>query len=212
MALGFVDTDRIVRNDGAEPGMTLFLTKPIGTGMIATAIKRGVATGEQVGAAIATMTALNVDASEAMLRAEAESATDVTGFGLLGHLRRMLEASGCAAEVEAAAVELLPGVLDLARRDVVPGGTKRNHAWLQETTHWGELPPPEQLVLADAQTSGGLLIATTDPARLSDELRRGGAAFSDIGRVVDGVAGRISIRGTLRSPADDEGGAQPRDP
>jgi selenide, water dikinase len=197
IALGFVDPDRAIRNDAAAPGMRLFLTKPIGTGLIATAIKRGVATEEQARLAIDTMTGLNAEAAEVMVAAGAAAATDVTGFGLLGHLRRMLEASGCAAEVDAAAVPLLPGVLELARLDVVAGGTKRNLAWLRETTGWGELTPPEQLVLADAQTSGGLLIATSDPDRLRERGAAEAVALTDIGAVVDGVPGRITVTGGL---------------
>jgi selenide,water dikinase len=193
IALGFVDPAHIVRNSSAEPGMTLFLTKPIGTGMISTAIKRGVATDDQLRAAVDTMTMLNADAAAAMARADVGAATDVTGFGLLGHLRRMLEASSCAGEVDARAVPLLPGVHELARRDVVAGGTKRNHAWLNETTDWGTLTKPEQIVLADAQTSGGLLIATARPEELRRELDAAGVAHAEIGGVRDGDPGRIAV-------------------
>jgi selenide,water dikinase len=202
IAMGFVDPGGIVRNAGAEPGMTLFLTKSIGTGLISTAIKQGVASDEQVQAAIATMTVLNADASAAMVRADVAAATDVTGFGLLGHLRRMLEASGCAAEVDAQAVPLLPGALDLAQRDAVAGGTKRNHAWLNETTDWGALNRPEQIVLADAQTSGGLLIATSRPSVLRTKLEERGVLFSEIGEAVAGEPGRIRVRGHLRAETE----------
>jgi selenide, water dikinase len=197
IALGFVDPAGIVTNAAATPAMTLFLTKPIGTGLITTAIKRGVATEEQARVAVETMTALNAASSAAMRVAGAAAATDVTGFGLLGHLRRMLEASGYGGQIDAATVPLLPGVLDLARRDVVAGGTERNHAWLNETTDWGELTPPERLVLADAQTSGGLLIATADPARLRAELGRHGVRFAEIGSVVEGRPGTIAVVGRL---------------
>ncbi len=155
VALGFADAERLVRNSTAAPGERLFLTKPIGTGLIATAIKRGSATAEQTEAAVRTMTTLNAAAAGAMVEAGAAAATDVTGFGLLGHLRKMLEASGVAARVDATLVPMLPGALDLAQRGVVSGGTGRNHAWLNATTDWGTLTQPEQLVLADAQTSGG---------------------------------------------------------
>ena len=197
IALGFVDPAGIVTNAAATPAMTLFLTKPIGTGLITTAIKRGEATEEQARVAIEIMTVLNAASSAAMRVAGAAAATDVTGFGLLGHLRRMLEASGYGGQIDAASVPLLPGVLDLARRDVVAGGTKRNHAWLNETTDWGELTPPERLVLADAQTSGGLLIATADPARLRAELGRHGVGFAEIGSVVEGRPGTITVVGRL---------------
>ena len=139
VAVGFVEKDKIVRNSTARPGMHLYLSKPIGTGLITTAIKRGQTDEDVARLAVNTMTALNADASAAMVSAGVGAGTDVTGFGLLGHLRKMLDASGCAAIVSAGSVPLLPTVLDLARRDIVAGGTKRNHAWLQEVTGWGEL-------------------------------------------------------------------------
>jgi selenide,water dikinase len=109
----------------------------------------------------------------------------------------MLDASACAAEIDADAVPLLGGVLDLARRDVVAGGTKRNHAWIAPVTDFGGLTPPEQYVLADAQTSGGLLLATERPGVLRANLRSEGVDFAEIGRVVEGAAGRIAVRGRV---------------
>lgn len=197
-AIGFVDEADLVRNSTAAPGERLFLTKPIGTGLVATAIKRGVATEEQAEAAVRTMTTLNAAAASAMVSAGVAAATDVTGFGLLGHLRKLLEASGVAAIVRADTVPLLPGALDLARSDVVAGGTKRNHAWLQATTDWGELTPPEQIVLADAQTSGGLLIAARHADALSTALGERGVVSAEIGRVVPGPLGRISVTGRVQ--------------
>jgi selenide,water dikinase len=198
-AIGFADPDRLLRNSTAAPGQALILTKPIGTGMIATAIKRGVATEEQARAAVQAMVELNEGAAAAALEAAAAAATDVTGFGLLGHLRRMLEGSGCAAIVRADAVPLLPGTLDLARRDVVAGGTKRNLAWLNATTDWGACTPPEQLVLADAQTSGGLLIAAAAPDALSAALASRGVTHVAIGEMVDGEPGTIRVEGRVRA-------------
>ncbi len=197
VAIGFVDPARVVRNSTAAAGMSLVLTKPVGTGLIATAVKRGVAEPGQLEAAVETMTTLNAAAAVAMGEAGAAAATDVTGFGLLGHLRRMLEASGASARIDADAVPLLPGVLDLARRDVVPGGTKRNHAWVTPVTDWGGLTFPEQLVLADAQTSGGLLIATRHPDALRTALDERGVAHATVGEVVDGEPGRIAVDGRL---------------
>jgi selenide,water dikinase len=190
VAIGFVEADAIVRNSTARPGMHLYLSKPIGTGLITTAIKRGQTDDDVAQLAVNTMTALNADASAAMVSAGVGAGTDVTGFGLLGHLRKMLDASGCAAIVNAGSVPLLPTVLELARRDIVAGGTKRNHAWLQEVTEWGELTPPEQIVLADAQTSGGLLVASDRSP--SAEL------FTEIGEVVPGPAGSITVTGRVR--------------
>jgi selenide, water dikinase len=197
VAAGLVDLGAVIRNDRARPGMALIITKPIGTGMITTAAKRGVATQEQLAAAIDTMTTLNAAASRAAVSAGTVAGTDVTGFGLLGHLRKLLEASGCAATVEAAAVPVLDGVLDLAQRDVVAGGTKRNHAWLRATTDWGELAPPEQIVLADAQTSGGLLLATNDPRDLAAGLQQLGVGAWRIGTVGSGAPGAIAVHGRL---------------
>jgi selenide,water dikinase len=198
VAIGSVDPGRIVRNSTAPEGARLVLTKPIGTGMISTAIKRGASSDRQTEAAIATMTSLNAEASAAMVEAGAAAATDVTGFGLLGHLRRMLEASGVAAWIDAGNVPLLPGVLGLAARDVVASGTKRNLAWLHERTDWGELTDPERLVLADAQTSGGLLIATRHPDALATALGDRGVAAAEIGGVEAGEPGRIRVLGRVR--------------
>jgi selenide,water dikinase len=198
VATGLVDLGRLIRNTDARPGMALVLTKPIGVGMIATAAKREIATPAQLAAAVDTMTTLNAAAARAASDAGVRAGTDVTGFGLVGHLRKLLEASGCAASLDAAAVPVLDGVLDLARRDVVAGGTKRNHAWLRPGTDWGELTAPEQLVLADAQTSGGLLLATDRPDALLGALRSGGAAGWRIGEVTDGAPGAVRVRGRIR--------------
>jgi selenide,water dikinase len=198
VAVGLVDLDRLIRNTEARPGMALVLTKPIGIGMVTTAAKREVATAAQLDAAVATMTTLNAGAAGAAVATGVRAGTDVTGFGLLGHLRKMLEASGVAATVEAAAVPMLEGVRDLAQRDVVAGGTKRNHAWLNPSTDWGDLTEPEQLVLADAQTSGGLLLATDAPDALLSSLSDRGGAGHVIGHVGEGPAGTIAVRGRIR--------------
>lgn len=193
--MGFVDPRRITTNAGARPGDRLFLTKPLGLGMISTAIKRGEASDVQIAAAIGTMTQLNREASVAMVAAGTKAATDVTGFGLLGHLREMLVASRVSATVDAAGPALLPGVLDLARRDVVAGGTLRNHAHVDPHTDWGELAEAEQLVLADAQTSGGLLIAGGEA--LEEALTTGNVAWAEVGRIEDGPVGSIRVTGRV---------------
>ena len=199
VVLGFVHPERLLTNAGAQPGDRLFLTKPIGLGMISTAAKRGVATDEQLAAALDTMTLLNADAADAMNEAgRTHAATDVTGFGLLGHLHKMVSASGVSARVDAGAVNLLPGVLDLARGDVVAGGTKRNHAWVSPTTDWGDCTLPEQHLLADAQTSGGLLIATGDPDALRSALSHRGVAFAEVGEIVESPDGGIEVVGRVR--------------
>jgi selenide,water dikinase len=198
VATGLVDLDRLIRNTEARPGMALMLTKPIGVGMVATAAKREVATAAQLAAAVDAMTTLNASASLAARDAGVRAGTDVTGFGLLGHLRKLLEASGAAATVDAGAVPVLDGALELARRDVVAGGTKRNHAWLQPTTAWGELTTPEQLLLSDAQTSGGLLLATDEPEAFEGAARGHGVTAWRIGEVVEGPKGRVEAHGRIR--------------
>jgi selenide,water dikinase len=191
---GFAPLERIVRNSTAPVGATLVLTKPLGLGILSTGIKRGKATEAQVAAAVETMTGLNATASDAMVEVGVEAATDVTGFGLLGHLHEMLAASGVAADVEAAAVPFLDGALDLARDGVVPGGTKRNARFLDRLVD-RELEEHEWLALADAQTSGGLLIATTRPDDLRAALEDRGVLAAAIGRTSRGEPGRIRIAG-----------------
>jgi len=185
---GVVHPDDMITNGGALPGNVLVLTKPIGTGLIATAIKRRVASAEQREAAVAVMTTLNAGAARAMRRVGVTAATDVTGYGLLGHLGEIIRASKVSAEIEAAAVPLLPGVVELAAGGVVPGGTERNLASASRFTRFGELDPVMQTVLADAQTSGGLLVAVDAPLEKAFL-----QALVDEG--VDGVAiGRVTAR------------------
>jgi selenide,water dikinase len=197
---GLAHPDRLLRNSTATAGARIVLTKPLGTGIISTAIKRGVARDGQVAAAIDLMTTLNRAASEAALEAGAEACTDVTGFGLLGHLHEMLAASGLAAELDAGAIPLLSGVIQLAGEGVIPGGTRSNLTYLEPWIDWGELSDEERLVLADAQTSGGLLVAASK-ARVGPLLRgleERGVSAVEIGRAVDGDPGRIAVRGRLR--------------
>ncbi len=166
VAIGSVHPERVLRNVGARPGDALLLTKPLGVGIVTTAIKRELASDATVAAVVEVMAALNRAASEAMLASgTVHAATDVTGFGLLGHLAEMLGEGGIGAEVEVAAVPVLEPAWDFARRDVVPGGSRRNLAGVSEVVDWAPgIRPEQRLVLADAQTSGGLLMAV-DPAR-----------------------------------------------
>jgi selenide,water dikinase len=198
VVLGLVDADGAVRNSAASAGDGLYLTKPLGLGIVSTAIKRGIADDDIVAQAVELMTVTNRTASEAMLEGGAEAATDITGFGLLGHLHRMLLASGVAAEVDASEVPLLDRrVLDLARAGAVPGGTRRNLAYVRPHTAFDGLPEPDQAVLADAQTSGGLLIAAKHEPALVAALREHDVPFARIGEVVAGEPGRISVTGAL---------------
>jgi selenide,water dikinase len=156
---GIGSPDRLLRNDAARPGRPLTLTKPLGVGVLN---NRHKATGEVFAEAIATMTALNDAASAAALTAGVVAATDVTGFGLLGHLYKMARASGVSAVIDAAAVAYLDGARDSLQAGYVSGGTKRNLDWVRPhlTSAVGE---DELLLLADAQTSGGLLLVGEIP-------------------------------------------------
>ena len=190
--VGLADPDRLLTIARARPGDRLVLTKPLGTGVVATAIKRGDPDPAVVAAAVAAMTTLNHDAAEAALAAGVEAATDVTGFGLLGHLHRMLRASGVAAQVDAARVPFLPGAAELAGAGFVSGGTRNNQAYLRDHVELEQgLPPVVATLLHDAQTSGGLLLAVA-PERLGGlvaDLRGRGIEPAVIGRVLDGPAG-----------------------
>jgi selenide,water dikinase len=196
--VGTVDPERVLTNRGAHAGDGLVLTKPIGLGVISTALKRDAAPAPLLEAAVEVMTTLNDGARDAALEmGEAVHAvTDVTGFGLLGHLREMLTASDVAADLDSAAVPVIDGVRDLIAVDMIAGGTRRNHAIVSDTVDWGGLPEPEQLLLADAQTSGGLLIAVA--AERADALvdaleARATLAAAVVGRTTTGQAGHIRL-------------------
>lgn len=198
VAIGEAHPDRLVTNAGARPGDALVLTKPVGTGILATALKRDLVDAAALAPAVTAMTTLNASAARAMAAIGVHAATDVTGFGLLGHLHQLLAASGAAAELDAAAVPLLAGARELVGRGAVPGGTRRNlEAMRDQVTFGSAVDEPTQVLLADAQTSGGLLIAvgTERLAALLDALAREGTpARAVIGRVTAGPAGRITVR------------------
>lgn len=194
--IGEAHPDRLLTNAGARPGDILVLTKPLGTGILTTARKRDRIAADDLTGAIASMTALNDGAMRAALAASAHAATDITGFGLLGHLDHMVRASGVAAEIEFDELPLLAGALELAGQGVTPGGTERNLAAATGTTFAPELSPAERLLCADAQTSGGLLIAVA-PERadfLVQTLKQEGTlAAARIGRMTGGPAGTIQV-------------------
>ena len=152
---GVADPDRLLRNDAGQPGVPLTLTKPLGLGVLN---NRHKATGERFEEAVTWMTRLNRDASEAALAAGARCATDVTGFGLLGHLMKMARASGVTAVVDAAAVPYVDGAREALADGFVPGGSRRNLDWVRPSLS-SSLSEEELILLADAQTSGGLLVA-----------------------------------------------------
>jgi len=196
---GLVDPARLVRNSTMRAGDVLFLTKPLGLGIVTTAVKAGKASAEQLAAAVETMTSLNAAAAEAMLEVGVSAATDVTGFGLLGHLHIALAEAGMSARLDAPAIPLLPGTLDLAERGMIPSGTRSNLAFVDPHVDWGELEEIERLVLADAQTSGGLLIAVPEERAdaLGDELGGRGVLSARIGTVSAGRPGRLTVVGRV---------------
>jgi len=194
--VGLVEPDRLVTNAAARPGDALILTKPLGLGVISTAIKAGVAPPEVVAAAVGTMTSLNAGAAEAMRATDTRAATDVTGFGLLGHLHEMLLASGTAAEVDANQIPLLPGARALAEAGHLPGGTRRNRRAIEAYTAFDDdVDEVTRWLLSDAQTSGGLLIASPPDTleALQAALTARGVPGAEIGRVIEGDPGTIRL-------------------
>jgi selenide,water dikinase len=195
---GLVHPARYVSNAGARPGDVLFLTKPIGIGVITTGIKQDTTPPAVAAEAIRVMNTLNRAASEAMMQVGVHAATDVTGFGLLGHLYEMVDASGVAARISAAAVPVLPGAADLAGHGAVAGGTARNLEWLADKVRWAPtIDEITRILLADAQTSGGLLIAVVPEraAALEQAMHaRGVELIARIGAIVTRNGLPIDVR------------------
>ena len=194
---GVVHPDRVVTNASARAGDVLVLTKPIGTGILATAVKRGLAGEEVARRLVAVMRSLNRSAAEAMIETGVSACTDVTGFGLLGHLREMAAASGLEAQVDAAAVPILEPARELAAAGAVPGGTLENLAHVSPHVDFAPgLSNVDRLLLADAQTSGGLLIAVPEgrlAALLAGLHDRGVTPARRIGRFTTPGPGRIRV-------------------
>lgn len=188
---GLVDPARLTRKGGARPGDVLLLTKPLGTGLITTAIKWGEGDEADLAAATASMLRLSRRAAELAAAVEVRAATDITGFGLLGHAAELARHSGVGLRLEAAALPLLPGALAYARRGIAPGGLGRNREHVEAGGYVSYAPQVEEahrLILSDPQTSGGLLIALA-PAAAAELLRRcadAGEPCWPIGAVVAG--------------------------
>ncbi len=193
--VGEVDPTRLLTNAALRGGDALVLTKALGIGVISTAIKQGAAADEVVDAAVASMSRTNAAAAAIAVEFGATGATDVTGFGLLGHLGRMATESGVDVEVHAGAVPLLPGVVDLVRAGHVPGGTERNLEWVEAQLDRGATTEDFVVLLADAQTSGGLVfgVSAANAAAAVERLRTEGHDAGIIGSAAPG-SGQITLR------------------
>lgn len=167
--VGTVEPGRQVQNSTAQPGDVLVLTKPVGTGVVTTALKNGKAVDEVLGVAVDSMLRLNRDSAEAMVANGANAATDVTGFGVVGHLMTMMRASGTTGQLLRSAIPVLPRVDELLQTGIAPGGTHRNIESCKDAVSWGNgIHETDRLLLCDPQTSGGLLISM--PERSVDDL------------------------------------------
>lgn len=192
--VGTVHPKRVLSNAGAKPGDALILTKPLGLGIISTAAKNDQDSRGAIADAIRVMTTLNRVASEVLSRFDVHALTDVTGFGLLGHLRNVTAASGVTAEVSAESVPVLEAAREYVAAGIAPGGTRANLKFLNDWVDWAaDITPQEQLLLSDAQTSGGLLAAV--PAEQASEAAK---ALSSAGTLAAAIVGRIVGPGTGR--------------
>ncbi|MBF8267988.1 MAG: Selenide, water dikinase [Dehalococcoidia bacterium] len=194
---GFIEPGRQVTNASARVGDRLVLTKPLGTGIITTAGKAGVAEPAILSRAIQVMSALNRASSEAMMEVGVNACTDVTGFGFLGHLRGMVEASGVGARVHFSRVPLIEGTWELVERGIAPGGTRRNLESVDKVAWWDpSISQEAKLVLCDAQTSGGLLMSVSSeklPQLMKALSQRGVREAVIVGEIVERGASEIEV-------------------
>jgi selenide,water dikinase len=189
---GLVHPDRVLTNAAARPGDLLVFSKRIGTGVVSTALKRGMARDEDVAASVASMLELNRRAYEGLVTFGAHACTDVSGFGLIGHAREMAVASGVTLEIEAGRIEFLPGAVEYAREGALPGGLKNNREFAScAVESEAELAPEIEALLYDPQTSGGLLAAAAEPEARAMERNVDGVKV--IGRVLERGATPIRI-------------------
>ena len=195
---GTVNPSKIVTNAGGQDGDILVLTKPLGIGVLSTALKQGRLSESQIEHVTQVMAKLNRAAAEAMIEVGVHACTDITGYGFLGHLREMTRGSELAAVVQAASVPVLPGVRELVAEGVVPGGTWTNAEFIAPYVSWsGAVDEEMKAILADAQTSGGLLIAVEKNRyeHLMRELEARGVEAHVVGSLVTGAPGTISVEG-----------------
>lgn len=193
---GIVHPDKIMANSGAKVGDTLVLTKPLGVGVLTTAVKRGLRSEGQIEAAIHTMASLNRPGGLAMDAVGAHTCTDITGFGLIGHLHEVAAASGVSIELSFDALPLLDEVMDLIGQGCVPGGTKKNRKHYGQHVTFEGLSEAEELLVSDAQTSGGLVISVAPEkadAMVASLREHGALASHVIGKVCDGPTGTLRV-------------------
>jgi selenide,water dikinase len=190
---GFVEKDRIVTNSSARVGDALVLTKPLGLGILTTALKRGLVSEEEIEDAVETASLLNKGAGDALRKVGASAATDVTGYGLLGHLSEMLEASGASAVVQRAEVPVWEKAVTLGAEGCYPGGLESNREYLEGRVVADGVAPEDLLPLYDPQTSGGLLVAVPQERlqAFAGSLEDLGVAGSVVGEVVEGDGIRV---------------------
>lgn len=195
---GLIHPGKILRNNGAKPGDVLILTKPIGTGIISTAIRKGLADADSMQEAIGWMKTLNKKASEVLQDFSVNACTDVTGFGLMGHLSEMTRGSGVGAEVFFSRLPIMSNISQLAEKGAVAGGTKGNYEYYSQWIDWDEkLDQIQRYIFCDAQTSGGLLISVDkrDAQSLLSALHNQGISVAAIiGEITIGEKGRIVAR------------------
>ena len=194
---GVIEPGKQVSNAAAQPGDHLILTKPLGTGIITTGAKQQKVDPNVMKNAVETMATLNRAAAEAMMKIGVNSCTDITGYGLMGHLRGMVRASNVGARIHFNNVPILPGALDLLKQGVVPGGTHRNLQNVSDTARWdADITDEQQILLCDAQTSGGLLISVPGSKlnQLLIELQAEGVPIAAVvGEITNGPAGTIEV-------------------
>jgi selenide,water dikinase len=196
---GIIDKERVVTNAGAKTGDVLILTKPLGLGIINTGIKGECVTQKTIERAVKVMNTLNRSASEIMMEIGVNACTDITGFGLLGHLYEMVSASKVTASISLNKVPVLKEAWDLAKEGIVPGGTRANLKYVKDKIIWEDnFSEEEELVLADAQTSGGLLISVQKEKsqEMLDRLSKAKGVLSavQIGEIIEGKKGMIRVK------------------
>lgn len=186
---GLVHPEKVVANSTAKVGDSLILTKPLGVGIVTTAIKKEKVSKAAIEKAVSVMSALNKEASEAMVEVGVSAATDITGFGLLGHLLEMIQGSGVGARIHLDSVPVIEEAWEYVREDIVPGGTQANLEYVNPCVQWGDgVSEDAKLVISDAQTSGGLLISVPKNKEgvLLKALKDKGVTGAVIGEIIEG--------------------------